>query len=134
MSYYAQSGGSVTAKDETAYKNMTTIIDNDDNLQFETFPDDEDLTIGLESHGNYHDELVYAFIRSIAPFIKAGNIEYTGEDGTQWRFRFDPNKNEWIEENGSTIYDMNGFSDDELIEELKNRGYTITKSTATKSE
>ena len=134
MSYYAQGSGSVTAKDETAYKNLTAIIDNDDNLQFETFPDDKDLTIGLDSDGNYHDDLVYAFIKSIAPFIKSGNIEYTGEDGTHWQFRFDPNKNEWIEENGKTVYDMSTFSDDELIEELKNRGYTVTKSTATRSE
>ena len=33
----------------------------------------------------------------------------------------------WVEQQGETVYDMSGYSDEELIKELESRGYPITQ-------
>lgn len=57
------------------------------------------------SYNDRYDEFYFAeALDSIRSFVSNGCIEFCGEDDEHWRFKFDPVKSEWIEENGVIVY------------------------------
>lgn len=74
----------------------------------------------------YHEDETTAFLQAIAPYINSGEAIYFGEDNDMWRFRFDANTEEWVEESGTVIYGMADIATNNLINELTRRGYTVT--------
>ena len=56
-------------------------------------------------------------------------MEYRSiDDDHHWRYIYNPVLNKWKEKNACTSYGFEGYTDDELIDELKNRGYIVRKS------
>lgn len=75
----------------------------------------------------YHEEDTEEFLSVIAPYISDGCLEYYGEDKCIWRFIFDPDTKKWNEEDAHIDYHCENYSDEELIQILERRGYSVTK-------
>lgn len=76
----------------------------------------------------YHEEDIMDFLNILSSYITEGEIEYSSEEEDwHWKFVFNKDTKEWDEIEGKVYYSLDGFSDEVLIEELKNRGYTVSK-------
>lgn len=71
----------------------------------------------------YYEEEVYCDLNILTKYITEGYIDYVGEDDAHWRIVLQDG--EWVEQNGKTIYDLSDISDDDLLNELRKRGYDI---------
>ena len=71
----------------------------------------------------YYEEEVYRDLNILTKYITEGYIDYVGEDDAHWRITLQDG--EWIEQDGKTIYDLSDISDDDLLDELRKRGYNI---------
>lgn len=76
---------------------------------------------------NYHEDETIEFLDTLAPYVADGEVNYTGEDGSIWRFRFDPDEQEWVEESAAIDYNFESYTDEQMIEELDKRGYIVQK-------
>lgn len=76
---------------------------------------------------NYHEDETIEFLDTLAPYVADGEVNYTGEDGSIWRFRFDPDEQEWVEESATIDYNFESYTDEQMIEELDKRGYIVQK-------
>lgn len=76
---------------------------------------------------NYHEDETIEFLDTLAPYVADGEVNYTGEDGCIWRFRFDPDEQEWVEESATIDYNFESYTDEQMIEELDKRGYIVQK-------
>nr|DAZ46861.1 MAG TPA: hypothetical protein [Caudoviricetes sp.] len=76
---------------------------------------------------NYHEDETIEFLNTLAPYVAEGEVNYTGEDGCIWRFRFDPDEQEWVEESATIDYNFESYTDEQMIEELDKRGYIVQK-------
>lgn len=88
---------------------------------------DDKETIDFTDYENYHEEDTMDFLNILSPYITEGSIEYSGDDDCHWKFVFNKDTKEWDEIEGEVYYSLDEFSDEVLIEELKNRGYTVSK-------
>ena len=59
-------------------------------------------------YSNYRDDAIYAFLAEIEPYTISGEIEYTGDDNSNWRHVFDSASHEWIEQDGYVAYKEEG--------------------------
>ena len=128
MSYKATGQGEVILKENLTSQQISDAVANACNKCPDFRYDIQGDTIYLSHHDNYEEHDVHACLQALVPLIKAGNIDYKGEDGAIWRFRYNPTSEKWIEENGVIDYNFSSFSDDELISELTKRGYTVSKA------
>lgn len=76
---------------------------------------------------NYHEDETIEFLNTLAPYVAEGEVNYTGEDDYIWRFRFDPDKQKWVEESATIDYNFESYTDEQMIEELDKRGYIVQK-------
>lgn len=76
---------------------------------------------------NYHEDETIEFLNTLAPYVAEGEVNYNGEDGCIWRFRFDPDEQKWVEESATIDYNFESYTDEQLIEELDKRGYIVQK-------
>lgn len=74
---------------------------------------------------NYHEDETIEFLNTLAPYVAEGEVNYTGEDDYIWRFRFDPDKQKWVEESATIDYNFESYTDEQMIEELDKRGYIV---------
>ena len=49
---------------------------------------------------------IYKDLEKVEPFVESGSIDFHGEDDCVWRFRFDPVKGEFTEDNGRISYEF----------------------------
>ena len=86
MAYYANGGGQVVLKDgvkapidvwKMLCQDFSEVADSPDGGIYLTFEENK-----------YHDDEVRESMGKLAPFVTSGNVEFTGEDGEQWRFHF----------------------------------------------
>ena len=128
MSYYAYGNGMAKLKDgvnkEALYEKLDKIVDDCFGLEYE---EELDGYIPFYDTENYHEEDIMDFLNILSPYITEGSIEYSGEDDYHWKFVFNKDTKEWDEIEGEVYYSLDEFSDEVLIEELKNRGYTVSK-------
>lgn len=62
-------------------------------------------------------------LKIIAKYITDGYLDFVGEDGERWRFKFE--EGVWNELGGRMIYDLSELTTDELVDELRKRGYNV---------
>lgn len=62
-------------------------------------------------------------LKIIAKYITDGYLDFVGEDGERWRFKFE--EGVWNELEGRMIYDLSELTTDELVDELRKRGYNV---------
>lgn len=131
MSYHAGGHGSAVLKEgtktETIFNALNDLSDNQ--VEFELYDDRIDF---WESYSDWQEESILKFLDTLIPFITKGYAEYCGDgdfsDGDCfWRYRFYPKNAIWKEERATIVYGLEGYADKELIEELTERGYTITR-------
>lgn len=133
MSFYAMADGNITAIDKTAFNKIIKIIDrNRENIDasIDIKPDIKTLSIDISiDYDDYEENNTLKLLNDIAPFTKNGKIEYSGEEDSQWMHVFNTDKKAWRETNAITVYedDLSALSLKSLKEELKKRGYTVTK-------
>lgn len=62
-------------------------------------------------------------LKIIAKYITDGYFDFVGEDGERWRFKFE--NGVWNELEGRMIYGLSELTTDELVDELRKRGYNV---------
>lgn len=60
--------------------------------------------ITMTQYEKYYEETVYDALNACIPYIKEGEIEYTGEDDAHWCQIFNPAAKKWDEKNGDVVY------------------------------
>lgn len=101
-----------------------------DNLNSSIDYNIEDQVIMLEEYTfSWFEDRTYTFLNTLKPYIEEGIMEYRSiDDDHHWRYIYNPVLNKWKEKIACTSYGFEGYTDDELIDELKNRGYIVRKS------
>ena len=140
MGYYANASGSATIIDGKKAELEKILEDKYGkyaqhcSLDYDFFDDKDGNSIEITDSEKYYEEATTEFLETIAPYTTAGCLDYSGEDDCIWRFVFDPATKSWNEENATISYDMSDYSDEQLIEELKKRGYTVDRMPFTGSK
>ncbi len=110
MGFYASYNGSVNLKDVISKETIREIekfIEEDVGGFCNSFDDSGNGESGyyyIEIHGdgNYHEDRWYEFFARIEPYIVGGEIEFRGEDDSQWRYNYSKNvydaRGHWYEE------------------------------------
>lgn len=116
MGYYASGSGYINfadTLDEQTYDKVKKYIET----EFECYdaarvPRDGHKTsrgswMDFYVHDKYHGVEVESVLQNIAKaaFIHDACVEFSGEDDMHWRFVYDPETNEFFEEDGSVVYE-----------------------------
>lgn len=125
MGYCADGGGLLTLKPNTNVDELNNKLANGSGCLSYQFDDNE---IEFWCEDKYWEDGVYEDLEIVKPYIVSGELEFAGEDGAIWRIRFDSDTQEWIEENGTIVYGFESYTDDDLIAELRKRGYVVRKN------
>ena len=127
MGYCADGNGKVFLRDGINIKELKTKLDN---LNSSIDYNIENKIILIEEYSfSWNEDKTYDFLNTLKPFVEKGLIEYKSiDDDRHWRYVYNPLLNKWEEEIACTSYGFEGYSDNELIEELKNRGFIVRKS------
>ena len=99
MSYNASGSGQIILKKEVPDEVLALLDERGAGFLVEDAPDG-----GLwltYQYNSYNDQIEDGF-KALAPYVKSGNVEFTGEDGEHWRFHFENGKVE--EQNGEIVY------------------------------
>lgn len=127
MGYCADGNGIVILKNDINIKKLINeLIKSKSNIEYSI----NNNMISLEEYSfSWSEENTYDFLNTLKPYIKGGVIKYRSiDDDRHWRYVYDPITDKWEEEIATTSYDFEEYTDDELIEELKKRGYVVKKS------
>lgn len=127
MGYCADGNGIVILKNDINIKKLRNeLIKSKSNIEYTI----NNNMISLEEYSfSWSEENTYNFLNTLNPYIKGGAIKYRSiDDDRHWRYVYDPITDKWEEEIATTSYDFEEYTDDELIEELKKRGYVVKKS------
>ena len=124
MGYYAEGHGAISAKDKQSFDAIGAIM-RSDTACLESTPFYDVLEYDIWNNDKYYGGEVLDFLNSLSEYINKGEIYYSGEDGSIWRFLFNPATSSWLEQSGIAVYDMSEFTDDQLRQELEKRGYSV---------
>ena len=129
MGYFAEGSGSAKLKLDADSEALTEILDEADIAGIEYEVDNIGFINFWETDDHWHNENTEEFLSILIPYITEGTADYYGEDNELWRYRYDASTcGEWIEESPHVDYHFETYSDEELISELENRGFTTEKS------
>lgn len=130
MSYCADGYGKATLKENVNTEALKNLLDNklgemgaDGFLEFNI----SGCKITLSDGERYCEEDTIEFLNLLIPYVTEGKIVYTDEDGYVWRFVFYPNTKKWLEEKATIDFNFESYTDEELIAELRKRGYTVVE-------
>lgn len=126
MGYCADGNGEVFLKDKINVKELKTKLDN---LNSSIDYNIENKIIVIEEYNfSWNEDRIYDFLNTLKPYVEKGLIEYRSiDDDRHWRYVYNPKLDKWEEEIAYTSYGFEGYTDNELIEELKKRSYSIKK-------
>ena len=148
MGYCASGDGVAVFKKEANIIELSDILESKksemyalqtDKIEYDIVDDQMSM---WHSDERYDEDDVLEFLEVLTPYISEGQMEFTGEDGAKWRFRFNPNSEEWEEQSGNTVYASKGkYSEDSnfgeilskipediIVTYLSNCGYTVEKN------
>lgn len=83
--------------------------------------------IGFLGEGSYSEKDTLEFLDILSPYIKKGTINYSNDKDKVWKFIFDPKTKMWKQEFGTIDYNFNSYTDEQMIKELIERGYAVSK-------
>ena len=58
----------------------------------------------MSVYDKYYEDEWKDFFKAIDGHVESGEVNFTGEEGDIWRFRYDPDTESWLEERGSIWY------------------------------
>lgn len=126
MGYYAKGTGECKLID-TNLPPRYMIVDIWSDLNENGFHVIEVGTLGdklvLMYDDKYNKHEISEDLKVIAKYITDGHLDFVGEDGERWRFKFE--EGVWNELEGRMIYDLSELTTDELVDELHKRGYNV---------
>ena len=137
MGYSARGNGDATFKDDVDLKEIEKKLDEllgttnghrcwaDMEFEISEESDGHKWIRFWESDSCWHEEDTMEFLNALNPYIVGGQADYSGEDDSIWRYVYDAEEETWTEEDATICYGFEAFSDNELIEELKKRGYRV---------
>lgn len=129
MGYYAYGDGTATLKENVDHELFECFLKYKVKkytiLEFDIYEDNEMTFNGEEK---YKEENTIEFLNMLSPHITKGEIVYSGEDNSVWKFTFDPVSNEWIRQDAAIDFNFESYSDEQLIEEITKRGYEVKKN------
>lgn len=99
MGYYANGGGQVVLKDKVP-EDVLGILEKD--FAEVAGSPDGGLWMAFE-YDKYYDDEITESMNKLAPYVKSGNVEFTGEDDCVWRFHFYDGKVRY--EVGRTVFE-----------------------------
>lgn len=85
--------------------------------------------LNLLFDGKYYEHEIKEDLKIIAKYITDGHFDFVGEDGERWRLKFE--NGVWNELEGRMIYDRSELTTDELVDELRKRGYNVNSKEET---
>ena len=124
MGYCADGSGFATLKRDADITELKDKLDALD-VRFDWNIDKD--SVDFYESDKYHEDETIEFLDTLAPYVAEGEANYIGEDGCTWRFRFDPDEQEWDEETATIDYNFESYTDEQMIEELDKRGYIVQK-------
>lgn len=113
MGYYATWGGQIKFKDKPSKDIIEKINDC-----FVCYDQNEN-TLSVGDYSKYYEDAAYEVLDKIAPLVESGEIEYSGEDESHWRFIFKDGT--WNEEYGYIHYESELTKAEEDKEEFLGR-------------
>lgn len=118
MRYCADGNGEVFLKDRINVKELKTKLDN---LNSSIDYNIENKIILIEEYSfSWNEDKTYDFLNTLKPFVEKGLIKYKSiDDDRHWRYVYNPVLNKQEEAIAWTSYGFEGYTDNELIEELK---------------
>ena len=136
MGYYANGSGSATIKENVSFDQIKKALLEAKNgklgfndVQWELWENNGTNEIDFwVSDGHWDEERAFNFVNTLIPFITDGSISYRGDEDCIWRYVFDSENSKWNEENATIDYNFESYTDGQMIEELKKRGYEVTKA------
>lgn len=138
MGYFADAYGSVTLKSslDPNIDSMDLVGSILENYEFETEYDEKNNKVFINYDGKYTEDSIDNCLEEISSYIQEGYISFTGEDNSVWRFIFNPETETWLYQEAVIDFDFESYSDEQLINELKKRGYVDfqTKNIIPKTE
>ena len=132
VGYCADGNGEVFLKDRINIKELKNKLDD---LNSSIDYNIENKTILIEEYSfSWNEDRTYDFLNTLKPYVEKGLIEYKSiDDDRHWRYVYNPILNKLEEEIACTSYGFEGYTDNELIEELKKRSYIIRRSNIKKN-
>ena len=111
MGYYASGSGDAVISGNISYEDIEK-VEGSDALIFSwdyfTYDENTDETTVFFEHeyGKYYEDDIIFFLNNLCKKLNVlrSEIEFSGEDGEFWRFRYDKERNEFVEENGKPSY------------------------------
>lgn len=138
MGYFADAYGSVTLKSslDPNIDSMDLVGSIFENYDFKIEYDEENNKVFVNYDDKYREDSIANCLEELSPYIQKGQISFTGEDSSVWRFIFNPETEAWLYQEAVIDFDFESYSDEQLINELKKRGYVDfqTKSITPKTE
>ena len=123
MGYYAWGNG------EAKLKNGANTLELDSKLNElgTLFYDFESDWVVFSDNEDYFEDDVLDFLDVLSPYITEGSIRYSGDEDRFWRFVFDSKTQTWKQEFGIVDYNFESYTDEQIIKELIERGYAVSK-------
>ena len=117
MGYCADGNGEVFLRDGINIKELKTKLDN---LNSSIDYNIENKIIVIEEYSfSWNEDRTYDFLNTLKPYVEKGLIEYRSiDDDRHWRYVYNPKLNKWEEEIAYTSYGFEGYTDDELIDDI----------------
>ncbi len=135
MGYYASGSGVVTLKEGvkaedilSKLKSLDLLSDWDGDIDAGMKFDGKETIDFWETNDHWHEEDTDKVLSFFVPYIESGSANYNGDENCHWRYTFDPETQKWNEENGRVDYNLESYSDKELVELLKKRGYELKET------
>lgn len=88
-----------------------------ENSPFDWDWDNDDGGLSIWQCEKYYDDKYNEVLAKLTPFVKFGELEFVGEDGSMWRFVFRDDK--FVEESGEPLYEFEKEAIDRGINALK---------------
>lgn len=110
MGYCADGSGFATLKRDADIAELKDKLDALD-VRFDWSIDKD--SVDFYESDKYHEDATIEFLDTLAPYVAEGEANYTGEDGCAWRFRFDPDEQEWVEESAMIDYNFESYTDEQ---------------------
>ena len=79
--------------------------------------------LNLLFDGKYYGCDIREDLKIIAKYITDGHFDFVGEDGEHWCLKFE--NGVWNEVEARIIYSLSDLTTNELIDELRKRGYNV---------
>ena len=80
-----------------------------------------------EDDTHWDETKTFEFLNTLSPYIEAGEADYSGDDDCYGRYTFNPETEMWYSKSATISYEFEEYADEQLIEELTKRGYTVSK-------